>query len=313
QIGRQLYVGYAASMYYLAGEYLGKELFGLISNAKGKPKHLLFFIRLFMRIASQVAKLNATGVVHFDLKPENILLRDPDNWKHPRLIDFGLSKQLNAKSSHGMGTPEYVAPELVLAGLKDVEYTADFRSDTFSLAVTFLSLFYMILFRSVLSDTVLDLSDFDKFYDKRLNDPNEFDIVFSEINKKIPKDQREDFLGLVIILRAALDKTQANRLSTEDFYNALCDLRFKMEVKLYEQDPRALAFLYQHGIKSENFHKRQAVENAFNDNLRAKLVYSQSVFCVSSPKKRKRQIKPSDNKENTNATGESRAEKTLKK
>uniref|UniRef100_A0A6C0H1A1 Protein kinase domain-containing protein n=1 Tax=viral metagenome TaxID=1070528 RepID=A0A6C0H1A1_9ZZZZ len=57
------------------------------------------------------------GIVFRDLKPENIMI---DSFGYPRIIDFGLAKQLPLCKSGGYekthtmcGTPEYLAPELI--------------------------------------------------------------------------------------------------------------------------------------------------------------------------------------------------------
>lgn len=60
--------------------------------------------------------LHKAGIIYRDLKPENILLDDEG---HIRLTDFGLSKQgifkLNQDQTYTIcGTPEYLAPEIVM-------------------------------------------------------------------------------------------------------------------------------------------------------------------------------------------------------
>ena len=60
--------------------------------------------------------LHKAGTIYRDLKPENILLDDEG---HIRLTDFGLSKQgifkINKDQTFTIcGTPEYLAPEIVM-------------------------------------------------------------------------------------------------------------------------------------------------------------------------------------------------------
>ena len=55
--------------------------------------------------------LHKNNVVFRDLKPENILI-DYDG--HLKISDFGLSKKIMDKSYTLCGTPEYLAPEIIL-------------------------------------------------------------------------------------------------------------------------------------------------------------------------------------------------------
>jgi hypothetical protein len=87
-----------------------------------------------MRVLEQVADAldyaHAMGVVHRDVKPANILVR-PDG--KAKITDFGIAKiraQNVTASGAVMGTPEYMAPEQVLA------MRVDGKADQFSLAVT---------------------------------------------------------------------------------------------------------------------------------------------------------------------------------
>ena len=61
-----------------------------------------------------VEYLHKKSIIYRDLKPENILL---DSEGHIRISDFGLSKILyssNQKTYSFCGTPEYIAPEILL-------------------------------------------------------------------------------------------------------------------------------------------------------------------------------------------------------
>lgn len=53
------------------------------------------------------------GIVHRDLKPENLLLKSPDNDHELKIADFGFASTNGDFMKTQLGTPAYIAPEIL--------------------------------------------------------------------------------------------------------------------------------------------------------------------------------------------------------
>ncbi|XP_011494069.1 PREDICTED: cAMP-dependent protein kinase catalytic subunit-like [Ceratosolen solmsi marchali] len=64
------------------------------------------------QVALVLEYLHKCNLIYRDLKPENILI---DNLGYIRVVDFGFCKQINNRTWTLCGTPEYLAPEIILS------------------------------------------------------------------------------------------------------------------------------------------------------------------------------------------------------
>ncbi len=74
-------------------------------------------ISVLVQVADALAAVHAAGIVHRDIKPENVLLSPASAGPYARLTDFGLARATDGpavtRMSQLVGTPAYIAPELV--------------------------------------------------------------------------------------------------------------------------------------------------------------------------------------------------------
>ena len=110
---RVLEAGEANGRHYLAVEYIAGGTLRRRLDADG-PLTLEQTTRLARQIGTALDALHEAGLVHRDVKPENVML---DEEGHALLADYGLAKgpayTVLTRPGQVMGTPAYMAPELV--------------------------------------------------------------------------------------------------------------------------------------------------------------------------------------------------------
>ncbi len=166
---------------FIVMEYLeGKTLRQILNERIFSPEELLSIAPMMSEALSYA---HDRGVIHRDIKPDNIFVLESGNIK---VADFGIAKMLKVsdKSHTGViiGTPNYIAPELV----KGIPY--DHRVDIFSLGVTM----YELLTAKRPFDAE---NDYAIIYKIGSQDP----LPLNEIRPDIPD-------GLVRIIHHALQK-----------------------------------------------------------------------------------------------------------
>ena len=90
-------------------------------------------IQLGMDISSALQVCYEQNRIHRDVKPENIFLRQHGGRRCYILGDFGIAREVNEKTLTGVGTENYLAPELCVGWISR-------NSDIYSLGVTLFTL-----------------------------------------------------------------------------------------------------------------------------------------------------------------------------
>ena len=121
--------------YYLVMELMRGEDLSQHIQRKG-PIPAMALADIMLPICAGVHAAHEMKIVHRDLKPQNIFLcRAPTGGTVPKVLDFGISKVVDAEAAaltHSgmmMGTPYYLSPEQI------IQNQADHRSDQYALGV----------------------------------------------------------------------------------------------------------------------------------------------------------------------------------
>merc|ERR1719201_1941942 len=114
-------------------EYVGGGDCQQLLRSSTQPISEAFVVKLIFQLFSVLNYCHARGILHCDIKPENMMLTQPKSRGLPdlKVIDFGLTHRIDQPSRDFVGTPSYMAPEIVKG---TVAYTI--KADIWSVGVT---------------------------------------------------------------------------------------------------------------------------------------------------------------------------------
>ncbi len=181
---------------------------------KKQPDHRIApepAVNLMVALLEPIDYMHKQGVIHRDLKPSNIVLR-PDI--SPVIIDFGIGKDIDTNLTmigSRMGTPGYMAPELLRDGITETNVTREV--DVYALGI----LFYEMLAgrRAYEGSSAAEIAD--KAMARR------HPARLTEFAGSISDD-------IVYLVEAARAKDVSKRLTMEQFRERLGEIR---EKKMY--------------------------------------------------------------------------------
>ena len=114
--------------HYMLMELLKGEDLRTVMGREGKldPDRVS---QIGQQIASALAAVHRVNIVHRDLKPDNVFVIQRDGAEMSKLLDFGVAKFTEdgnglTRAGMTMGTPQYMAPEQIVAG-KEVGTASD--------------------------------------------------------------------------------------------------------------------------------------------------------------------------------------------
>lgn len=110
----------------------------LSESMRSQPLTPMESAAIMHEVASVMSAVHAKGVLHRDIKPANILMQSDGRIK---ITDFGIAKALSTSSKQTMsgevlGTPSYMAPELVLEKRELITV----QTDVYAIGATFYEL-----------------------------------------------------------------------------------------------------------------------------------------------------------------------------
>jgi len=117
-------------VYLIMELMMGGELFDRICNDFPNGYSEMHASLLIKQMIEAVQYFHGKGIIHRDLKPENLLFEGPDDGSRIKIADFGLAKIWSGDTlvKTACGSPNYVAPEVLLNDMRGYTFAVDMWS-----------------------------------------------------------------------------------------------------------------------------------------------------------------------------------------
>ena len=216
-------VNFQSGYYFILLEYVkGKSLAEVL---KAHPGHISLEsnLAIFIQILAAIGYAHRQGIVHRDIKPHNILVQNYSGKLSGHDVfkvgDFGIAKALalgadsHTRTGARLGTLQYMSPEQI----KD-SAAVDFRSDIYSMGVTF---FQLITGSLPYHDTTNELSIMEAIVKQPIVLPDKYRRLYPRwveklIKKATEKDAKKRFQScdeFMAAIQAGLNGTMAKNIS----------------------------------------------------------------------------------------------------